>query len=137
MLLIINYFLSYFFPSSMITIFRNHFLPTFMWQLPRIVTQPEANQKTKKKPNLHPKKIVRLHKLRVGWALQKTLPKKQVATISAYFDTSRHGGFTTMNVSKPVSTSTSSKLVRKQFSSTESSASKRSKTYATFSIDHG
>ena len=30
-----------------------------------------------------------------------------------------------MNVSKPVSTSTSSKLVRKQFSSTESSASKR------------
>ena len=74
MLLIICFLI--FFPSSMITIIRNHFLPTFMWQLPPIVTQPEANQKTKNNPNLHPKKIVRLHKLRVSRALQKTLPKK-------------------------------------------------------------
>ena len=39
----------------MITIICNHFPATFMWQLPRIVTQPEANQKTKE-PKLIPEK---------------------------------------------------------------------------------
>ena len=54
--------------------------------------------------------------------------KKQVPTIPASLDSAGHGGFTTVNVSKPASTSTSSKVVRKAFSSTESTASKRSKT---------